>query len=160
MTKKILLTIIFAVISLVTFATISFAESGNTTTTLGNEVTSSMNKTERSMNDLVDKTGIDRAGSAIENGIQDVGNAISNGMDNMGRDTENFVDGTDNNDNTITDNRAVVGTTGNYTAGQIQQIDGQNGTNGMSQNAWIWIVMVVVALIIVSAVWFYAAQRD
>lgn len=35
-----------------------------------------------------------------------------------------------------------------------------NTRNGMTENAWIWIVMIVVGLIIVAIVWLYATQKD
>ncbi|MBR1540776.1 MAG: hypothetical protein IJ629_06475 [Clostridia bacterium] len=163
MAKKVFLITIFAIVLLLGLSTVCFAKVDNTTTTLNNEVTNSMNKTERSMDDLVDRTNLDKAGQAIENGARAVGNVVSTGMDDIGRGTEDLVDGRDDTrDDTRTDNRSVAGTTGNYTAGQIGQTDPDvtTGRNGMTQNAWIWIVMVVVALIIVAAVWYYAAQRD
>ena len=160
MAKKVFLTIIFALVFFLALTQINLAKTDNTTTQLGNEITESMNKTERSMNDLVDRTNLDKAGSAIENGARAVGNTVRNGMDNIGRGMEDLVDGNDNmmNNQTV-GNRAVAGTTGNYTAGQIQT-DPNNNTNGLTQNAWIWIVMVVAGLVRVGAVWFYAAQRD
>ncbi|MBR2289060.1 MAG: hypothetical protein IJ867_00125 [Clostridia bacterium] len=162
MAKKVFLTIIFSIVFVLGLTTISFAKTDNTTTGLGDEVTSSMNKTERSMNDLVDRTDLDKAGQTIENGARAVGNAVSDGMDNIGRGVEDFVDGDDNTEYTNrATNTAVAGTTGNYTAGQLGQTGTDTtGRNGMTANAWIWIVMVVVALIIVAAVWYYAAQRD
>jgi len=118
----------------------------NTTTSLGDEVTSSMNKTEKSM---------DAAGQAISNGAQTVGNVVEDGMDWV-------MNGNDNTEeNTRTDNRAVAGTTGNYTTSQIgQQTDTTSSSSGITGNAWIWIVMVVAALVIVASVWLYASQRD
>jgi len=162
MAKKIVLTIVFAIGFTLLFATISFAKTNNTTTTLGNEVTSSMNKTERSMSDLANESNLDHAGRAVENGARAVGNTIIDGMDDMKKGVEDLVrDDADKNDNTRTDNRAVAGTTGNYTAGQIEPTETDvTGRNGMSQNAWIWIVMIVVALVIIAAVWYYAAQKD
>lgn len=131
MAKKIILSILLAVLFILGLSTICFAESENTTTTLGNEVSSSMNKTERSMDDLGEKTGMDKVGRTVENGARSVGNA-------------------------------VAGTTREFTSGQYaSNPDTNTGRNGISQNAWIWIVMIVVALIIVASVWFYAAsQRD
>ncbi len=163
MAKKIFLSIVLAAICILGISTISFAKSENTTTDLGDKVTSSINKTERSMDDLADRTELDKAGRTIENGARAVGNAVSDGMDNIGRGVEDLTtDGETRDDKTRTENRAVAGRTGNYTAGQIGQTnpDTTNGGNGMTQNAWIWIVMVVVALIIVASVWFYAAQHD
>ena len=81
----------------------------NITTSLGDEVTSSMNKTERSM---------DNAGSAISDGARTVGNVMSDGM--------NYIMSDGNTEDTRTDNRAVAGETGNYTAAQV---GGQRNTN-------------------------------
>ena len=162
MAKKIVLTMVFAIIFTLALATISFARTDNTTTTLGNEVTSSMNKTERSMNDLANETNLDSAGRSIENGARAVGNTINDGMDNMRRGVENLVDEDDDmTNNRRTDNRAVAGTTGNFTAGEVGPTETDaTGRNGMTQTTWIWIVMIVVALVIIAAVWYYAAQKD
>lgn len=155
MAKKVFLTIIFTLIFVLALTTMAFAESSsNSTTKLGNEVTSSMNKTERSMDDLVDRSDLDEAGQEVTDGVRDMGNTVRDGMNDVGRGIEDLGD--EDNSRT-TDNRAVAGTTGNFSAGQVQT-DGEN-TNGMSQNAWIWIVMVVVALIIIAAVWYYATQK-
>ena len=156
MAKKVFLTIIFTLIFVLALTTMAFAESSsNSTTKLGNEVTSSMNKTERSMDDLVDRSDLDEAGQEVTDGVRDMGNTVRDGINDVGRGIEDLGD--EDNSRT-TDNRAVAGTTGNFSAGQVQT-DGEN-TNGMSQNAWIWIVMVVVALIIIAAVWYYATQKQ
>jgi hypothetical protein len=157
MAKKLLFTIFFSVFMILSFFTVSYAESSNTTTTLGNEVTTSMNKTERSMNDLVDRTEMDNVGNAVENGARSVGNTVNNGMNAIENGVNNLMNNDDNNNNTRTDNRTIAGTTGNYTAGQ--QLQGTTN-NGMSGNTWIWIVMIVVALIIVAVVWYYAAAQN
>ena len=155
MAKKVFLTIIFTLIFVLALTTMAFAESSsNSTTKLGNEVTSSMNKTERSMDDLVDRSDLDEAGQEMTDGVRDMGNTVRDGMNDVGRGIEDLGD---EDDSKTTNNRAVAGTTGNFSAGQVQT-DGEN-TNGMSQNAWIWIVMVVVALIIIAAVWYYATQK-
>ena len=148
MAKKIVLTIVFALTFTLALATISFAKMDNTTTTLGNEVTESMNKTEKSMTDLGNEMDLDGAGRSIENGARAIGNTINDGMNSMRNDTRS-------------DNRAVAGTTGNYTAGEIGPTETEStGRNGMTQTTWIWIVMIVVALVIIAAVWYYAAQKD
>ena len=96
---------------------------------------------------------MDDVGGAIGEGAKTVGNAISDGMDWMMNGNEE--------DNARTDNRAVAGATGNYTTAQIgQQPDTTSSNNGITGNAWIWIVMVVAALVIVASVWLYASQRD
>ena len=156
MAKKVFLTIIFTLIFVLALTTMAFAESSsNSTTKLGNEVTSSMNKTERSMDDLVDRSDLDEAGQEVTDGVRDMGNTVRDGINDVGRGIEDLGD---EDDSKTTDNRAVAGTTGNFSAGQVQT-DGEN-TNGMSRTAWIWIIMVVVALIIIAAVWYYATQKQ
>ena len=151
MAKKMFLTIIFSVLFVLALTTLSFAES-NTTTKLGNEVTSSMNKTERKTDDLSGET--ENSGDKIKKDMKDVGNTIMDGENDVKEGIEDLGD-EDNKDRT--DNKAVAGTTGNYASGEIQ--DEGTGRNGMTGNAWIWIVMVVVALIIIAAVWYYATQK-
>ena len=156
MAKKVFLTIIFTLIFVLALTTMAFAESSsNSTTKLGNEVTTSMDKTERSMDDLVDRSDLDEAGQEMTDGVRDMGNTVRDGINDVGRGIEDLGD---EDDSRTTDNRAVAGTTGNFSAGQVQT-DGEN-TNGMSRTAWIWIIMVVVALIIIAAVWYYATQKQ
>lgn len=157
MAKKVFFTIVFTILFVLALATNCFAESSsNSTTKLGNEVTSSMNKTEKDMDDLVDRRNLDEAGDSIKSGIKDAGNTIMDGMNDVGRDMEDLGD---EDSKTRTDNRAVAGTTGNFTSGEVQTDGTGSARNGMTQNAWIWIVMVVVALIIIAAVWYYAVQK-
>ena len=156
MAKKVFLTIIFTLIFVLALTTMAFAESSsNSTTKLGNEVTTSMDKTEKSMDDLVDRSDLDEAGQEMTDGVRDMGNTVRDGINDVGRGIEDLGD---EDDSRTTDNRAVAGTTGNFSAGQFQT-DGEN-TNGMSRTAWIWIIMVVVALIIIAAVWYYATQKQ
>ena len=144
MAKKIFLTTIYMLLFILALTTISFCESGNMTTKLGNEVTSSMNKTEKNMDDFSKKSELDKAGSAIKDGVEDIGDDV----EDLGDKNE-----------TEKDNRAVAGRTGNYSTSEIQTT-GQQQQNGMTRNVWIWIVMVVVALIIIAAVWFYATSQN
>ena len=146
MAKKIFLTTIATLLFILALATTGFAES-NMTTKLGNEVTSSMNKTEKSMDDLARKTDLDEAGETIKNGVTDTKDAVRDGIDDL-------VD----EDDSRTENRAIAGRTGNYATGEVQTTT--QARNGMTRNAWIWIVMVVVALIIVAAVWYFATQQN
>ena len=144
MAKKVFLTTMFAVLFILALTRIGFAESSNMTTKLGNEVTSSMNKTEKGMDDLSHNNDLDEAGQALKDGVRETGNTIRNGME----DIKNGVEDLGDEDNSRrTENKAVAGTTGNYTAGQIQADTTTESSNGMTRNAWIWIVMAVVALL-------------
>ncbi len=152
MAKKIFLTLCVAVLFILALTTVGFAES-NSTTKLGNEISSSMNKTERSMDDLVDRSSLDEAGQRMSDGVREMGNTVNDGMNDLGRGVED----TESNGEK-TENRAVAGTTGNFASGEIEGTT-DTGRNGMTRNAWIWIVMIVVALVIIAAVWYYATQQ-
>lgn len=152
MTKKILIAILFA-ISILCCSTIVFA--AENTTSLGNEVDSSIRKTEDSTGNMTRNAGngTRETGNTVKNGVEDVGNAIKNGVEDIGN---GITDGFDENNEARTNN-SVPGTTGNYTSAQA--VDGRNNT-GMSGTTWIWMVLAVVAIIIVAAVWYYVAQND
>ena len=127
-----------------------FAENKTTSTSLGNEITSSIDKTGKNMDNLVDtdiKNEMQDMGNTVKSGAENVGNTVRNGVD----DLTNGIDMTNKN----TENRAVAGTTGNYRTGDT--IDTTN--NNMSGTMWVWIIVAVIAIIIVAAVWYYVAQR-
>lgn len=155
MKKKILISVLVS-IALAFCSVICFATSNENKITmkgLGNEITSSINETEKSIDNLVDVDTLDHAtqtrttdnniGNDMENAARNFGNGVENTARNMGNDVKN------------TTNKAVAGVTGNYTSGQTTT----NG-DGMSATTWMWIVLAVVAVIIIASVWYYASQRN
>ncbi len=164
MTKKILYAI-FTSIAILFVSTVCFAKSEEKieTTNLGNEITSSIKNTEKSMDNLVetnttgkkdtDKTSV---GNDMKNGAKDVGNDVKNGVEDIGNDIENGFRDMTGDDDSRTTNRATAGTTGNYTSGDSLS---NNNNTGMNTTTWVWIIVAVVAVIIIAAVWYYAAQK-
>jgi peptidoglycan hydrolase CwlO-like protein len=158
MTKKLFYALIVALVIAFLGMGIVFANTNTDKTTIGNEITSSMDKTRRNVDNLVDsdvmtraKNEVQDAGQDIKNGAENVGSSIQNGVDNIGNGIEDMVDGNN------TENRAVAGTTGNY--GSADSITNDNNTTGMSGTTWAWIIIAVITIIIVAAVWYYVAQR-
>ena len=153
MKKKLLISVLVSIIlaftSIVCFATSN--ESKTTMKGLGNEITSSINETEKSIDNLVDMDTLDHAADnrttttygTTSNNVNNITNDMTNATRDFGDDVKN------------TTNKAVAGVTGNYNAGQTTT----NG-NGMSTTTWVWIVLAVVAIIIIASVWYYASQRN
>lgn len=77
-------------------------------------------------------------------------NKTEKSMDDLGRSVED--------EGKTIENKAVAGMTGNFNSGEVQETISE-ATGGLSQNAWIWIIMIVVALVIIAAVWYYATQQ-
>lgn len=154
MKKKLLISILVSIV-LAFCSVVCFAATNEDKTTmkgLGNEITSSINETEKSIDNLVDVDTLDHATKTRTtdnntNRNDDNENNMVNGMENAAREFGNDVKNTTN--------KAVAGVTGNYNAGETTT----NG-NGMSTTTWIWIVLAIVAVIIIASVWYYASQRN
>lgn len=155
MKKKILVSIFFSFV-LFCCSVMCFAASKENKVNmkgLGNEITSSINETEESIDNLVDMDTLDHAantrnidiGNDINNVTRDIGNGVENVTEDLKEDAKN------------TTNKAVSGMTGNYASGETEMAT--NGT-GMSTTTWVWIIMAVVAVIIIASVWYYASQRN
>ena len=173
MSKKILkIVLLFSIIALF-ISTICFATNENVeSTNLGNEITSSIKETEKSVDNLTQRNadanveddakdmgntvkdgarsventvedGAEKAENVIENGAE----AVENTTNNATRDIENGVDDTRN---------AISGETSNFTSGETND----NTNNGMSTRTWVWIIIAVVAVIIIAAVWYYASNKN
>ena len=134
MTKKFLFIIGIALV--ITFAsmTMVFAATNDAgKTTLGNEITESMNKTRKNVDNLVDSDMMTKA----KNEVKDAGQDFKNGIENM----------TDENK---TENKAVAGTTGNYRSGDVITND---DNIGMSGTTWVWIIVAaIVGIVLLSIV--------
>jgi gas vesicle protein len=164
MAKKIFYAGLVSIVLLFT-ANIVFASSeseSTKTTSLGNEVTTSIDGTEERVDNLVDNKDrtvsntqnvSENVGDTIKDGARDVGNAISNGVEDIKDGAENLMDG-NNNTSSKAQNNVVAGTTGNYASGE--QVTNNSGISG---TAWVWIILAVIAIIIIAAVWYYAAQK-
>ena len=159
MKKKILVSGLISIV-LVCCSIICLAASNENKITmkgLGNEITSSINETEKSIDNLVDMDTLDHADNTRNSdNMNDMGNDISNAAGNLGNGIENVANDL-RRDAENTANKAISGVTGNYAAGETATTT--DGT-GMSTTTWVWIVLAVVAVIIIASVWYYASQRN
>lgn len=139
MTRKVLFLSLLSLVLSICTSVVCFANTNSETVSLGNEVTSSL---ERGMD-----TVTDAAGSIMDGGarlMQDGANTISN----MGNN--------DNNNNDYYMNRA--NNTGYNTVRTAEETTTNNNT--MSTTTWMWIIFALAAIIIVAAIWYYAMQGN
>ena len=138
-----------AIIILSLCCTISFANEKGNNINLGNEIIRSIDKTENSMKNVVSGNIVRDAGNMINDEI----NMIEDGVYNV----ENTIRNDDNN-NTA----GVVGRNdGDYNATRTsvdQTLNG--GINTMTATTWMWIILIVAAVTIMAAIWYYATQGN
>lgn len=147
--------------------TICFANEKGDNINLGNEIMKSIDKTENSMKNVVSGNVVKDAGNMVndemnmikdgvnnvEEGMRDTGNAVRDGADNI----ENNMDRNNNNNSA-----GVAGTNGgNYNTTRTsvdQTLNG--GINTMTATTWMWIILIVAAVTIMAAIWYYATQGN
>lgn len=148
MTKKTIIAI-FTICILSLFCTINSFAAGENTVNLGNTISETMNKTERSMENVKDNVWNN---NTMNNMKQTVDNGI-NHVENGTKEAKNAIVNTTRWDNNRTDN---------YNAVRTERATDLTGTTafGMTTTTWMWIVLAVSAVIIISAVWYYATQNN
>lgn len=145
MSKKLIISTIVGII-LSLCCGISFAAEEGKDIKLGNEIVKSIDKTEHSFENVI-------SGNAImdtTNNIKDAGNMINDRMDEMENTDENEV---------------ASGNAGNYnttrtTAEETINSGINNGINTMTATTWMWIILIMAAVVIITAVWYYATQDN
>lgn len=156
--KSLIFTLTTIILSLC--CTISFAAEEGNKINLGNEIMKSIDKTGDSMQNVISGNVVKDAGNIVNNEM----NMITDGTRNMGNTMNGTVNNEDeNNDNNRNDNRVVVGeNNGNYnttrTATTAETVN--NGINTMTATTWMWIILIVAAVTIMMAVWYYATQGN
>lgn len=160
--KSLICTLAIVILSLC--CTICFAAEDGNKINLGNEIMKSIDKTENSMKNVVSGNVINDAGNMVRDGI----NSVEDGMNNVGNDMRNAgntvggtIDdmGNMNNDN---NNTAVTGLNNggyNTTRTSVDQTL-NNGINTMTATTWMWIILIVAAVTIMAAIWYYATQGN
>ena len=140
MAKKIFM-VVLAMIVLCLCCGICFAAEDNSVS-LGNELMQSIDKTGKSMDNVVSG-----------NWVNDVGNSV--------RNAENDITGMNGKDEGMrNDNRGINGI-GDYNTTRTTTEGTTNGmTTTMSTTTWMWIILVVAAIIIIAAIWYYATQNN
>ena len=146
MYRKILLTFCIFSLLIISLCTYSIAATEGTTKVknavmntgnmIGNTATSAANSAMNMTKDMV-------------NGAATLGNDAVNGLENMGQGAGNAVgytaDTIENGDN-------------NYDA--TRTATANNNLFGLSNNAWTWLILGIIGIIIVSLVWYYGAQYE
>ncbi len=126
---------------------ICFAEEGNDTVNLGNEIMQSMNKTGDSVKNVISGNVIDDSKNMVKDGVdnakntaEDIGNKMQTGMNNVNKD----MTGNYNATRTVSETTATA----------------ENGFATMTTTTWMWIILVVAAIVIIAAIWYYATQNN
>lgn len=144
MAKKIFI-VAFAIIVLCLCCGSCFAaEDGGSSTNLGNEIMDSIDKTGKSVDNVVSGNIVQDAGNTVRN----AGNDVDNGARDAGRDGKDAVDGVVNTTNYNTTRTTAEGTTTN------------GGFSTMTTTTWMWIILVVAAIVIIAAIWYYATRTN
>lgn len=146
MYRKILLTFCIFSLLIISLCTYSIAATEgtnkvknavmNTGNMIGNTATSAANGVMNMTEDMV-------------NGAATLGNDTVNGLEKMGQDAGNTVGYTSN---------TLENGDNNYDATRTATTN--DNLFGLSNNAWTWIILGIIAAIIVSLVWYYGAQYE
>ena len=164
MLKKFLISTL-AIIILSLCCTICFAAENGNNINLGNEIMRSIDKTENSMRNVVSGNVI----KDTENMMRDGANTIKSGVNDVENGTQNMANTvSDNNDmDTNNENRnneettAGMNNNGGYNTTRTSADQTLNaGINTMTATTWMWIILIVAAVTIMAAIWYYATQGN
>ena len=162
--KALICTLAIMILSLC--CTICFANEKGNNINLGNEIMRSIDKTGNSMKNVVSGNVIKDTGNMVNNEINMIKDGVNYVEDGM-RDTgDNARDGVNNAENTMrNDNNNTTGVVGrndgdyNVTRTSVDQtLNG--GINTMTATTWMWIILIVAAVTIMAAIWYYATQEN
>lgn len=146
MAKKIFVTA-FSIIVLCLCCGVCFAaEDSSSSVNLGNEIMDSIDKTGKSIDNVVSGNIVKDAGNSVRN----AGNDVEDGARDMGNDGIEAIDGTVNrngNGDYNTTRTTAEGTT-------------NGGFSTMTTTTWMWIILVVAAIVIIAAIWYYATRTN
>lgn len=110
---------------------------------------------------------VKNAVGAAENTVENAARGISNTSKEVTGDMQNTasdVTGTQNNDRAgnAENNNAMIGMTGsdtgNYTASRTATTNNNATLLGMNSTTWIWLIMAISAVAIVSLIYYYSAS--
>lgn len=133
MSKKLLVSLVISVFAIFSFS-ICFANDRNTGLgTAANDVRNFVGGVE----DTVENAALD-----VSNVSKDVTGDAENTMSNARNNMNNGI-------------FSSTGTTNNYSATRTATDD---GAMRMSSSAWTWIILVIAAIAIIAAVWYYSMQ--
>ena len=145
MKKKNYIISLFTIIILFMCSGFVFAEDGNSSINLGNEIMQSVDKTGDSFNNMISGNTIRDAGNSMKNGI----NSMMNGTENMVNKVENGVNNIGN-----------MNMAGDYNVVRTDVEGTTNNFSTMTTTTWMWVILVVAAIVIIAAIWYYATQDN
>ena len=156
MAKKCLICGLAAIILLLCCG-MCFAADNEKEITLGNEIMKSIDKTGDSFQNVVSGNVVQDTANTMKDGMHNMGNSVRD----MGDEVTGTINNMDNNDRNNNNNRSgeVIG---NYNAERTSTTADtiNSGINTMSATTWMWIILIVAALIIMVAIWYYATQSN
>ena len=144
MTRKVLFLSLLSLVLSICTSVVCFANTNSETVTLGNEVTSSLEKGMNNVGEAVDDV-VDGGERMVRDGV----NSMDNMLDNNNND--NYDNNRNNND---------YYTTGYNTTRTTEETNLTTNNNTMSTTTWMWIIFALAAIIIVAAIWYYAMQGN
>lgn len=150
MAKKIFVTA-FAIIILCLCCGVCFAaEDTGSSINLGNEIMNSLDKTGKSINNVVSGNIVKDASNNIKDGARNAGNDVKDGARDAGNEGRNIIDG-------VVDrtNNGMYNTTRTTAEGTTN-----TGFSTMTTTTWMWIILVVAAIVIIAAIWYYATRTN
>mgnify|MGYP005794948569 CR=1 FL=1 len=148
MNKKMLASLL--VFALLLFSSVCFA------TNAGEEVQNSADKSKTTMENM--GQGIENMAQDVGNGIQgaasSVGNAVQGAASDIGNGVQDMFDGNDNTQNSTTGVESMGTDSTGYSATRTSA----SLSDGMANTAWIWLILGIVGVVIVSLDWYYVSQ--
>ena len=105
-------------------------------------------------------SALENIGNSMRNVTTDVRDGVQGAADSIGNGVQDMFDGDDNNDDGQTMmSWSDTGTTGGYTATRTGTDAGDGGAGaGMSDTAWVWLILGITGVVIVALTWYYVTQ--
>lgn len=99
------------------------------------------------------KNAVGNAENAVENTVKDVTNSVKNETNEMQNNAQNDAQ---NNSNNYSQDTMLRNNTSNYNATRTSS-ETNNGLFGMNSTTWIWLILAIAAIGIISLVYYYSA---
>lgn len=164
--KKIFVTsLVFCIFSL--FCGICSFAADNNSMNLGNTVSDTMNKAGQSLENVKNDIFLNNKNNNMRDGV--VGGALTNGTNHVRNGvgyvengTRTVVDDGVVNNTRVNNARVTNGRTGNYNTVRTRTDATLANTRmgGMTTTTWMWIVLAISAVAIITAIWYYATQNN
>ena len=113
------------------------------------------------MQDSADKTGetMQNAGEGIRNVAGDIGNGVQGMAEGIGNGIRDTAEGIGNGFQDMFDGDDANTTTGGTYNATRTSAD-VTGTTGITNTAWIWLILGITGIVIVALTWYYVSQDN